>query len=274
MAYEDYAGRTETRADHVSPWLLRGMAATLGTAVPDVLPPLWHWMLFQDWVPAAGLGPDGHPKRGGFLPPVHDLPRRMWAGGRVRFLAPLRVDTPVERVSTILAVSEKSGGSGRLVFVTVRHSVVSPDGVAIEEEQDIVYRGAEGAAVKPAPAAPPAPPGTTHREVVPDPVLLFRYSALTGNGHRIHYDMDYVRHEEGYPGLVVHGPLQATWLAMLLAPRPVAQFSFRGRRPTFHDVPLRLEAWTDGPGFRLRTLDPSGAVCMEAEATLAGDAPA
>ena len=145
-----------------------------------------------------------------------------------------------------------------------------PAGPVIEEEQDIVYRGTEGAAVKP---AAPAPPGRARRErdlreVLPDPVLLFRYSALTGNGHRIHYDIDYVRSVEGYPGLIVHGPLQATWLAGLLAGQPFTRFSFRGQRPAFHGAKLTLEARPAGAGWRLRTLDASGAVCMQAEATV------
>ncbi|MBV8911666.1 MAG: MaoC family dehydratase N-terminal domain-containing protein [Acetobacteraceae bacterium] len=268
MSYDAYIGKTQTRTDEVSPRLLTGMAATLGVARPTTLPPLWHWMLFQDWVPPDQLGADGHPRRGGFLPPVHDLPRRMWAGGRVRLRAPLQEGAPVTRTSTILAIDEKQGGSGRLVFVTVRHVIEGPTGPAIEEEQDIVYRGTEGAAVKPAPAVTDrVPPGggiTT--EVLPDPVLLFRYSALTGNGHRIHYDMDYVRDVEGYPGLVVHGPLQATWLAGLLGQRPITRFSFRGRRPAFHGLPLTLEARPGGSGYNLRTLDGSGAICMEAQA--------
>ncbi len=267
MTYQDTIGRTESRRDEVSPRLLDGLAATLGVAAPETLPPLWHWMLFQDWVSAEGLGPDGHPKRGGFLPPVHDLPRRMWAGGRVAFHAPLRRGNPVERRSTILNVTEKQGGSGRLVFVTVGHHVSGPAGLAVEEEQDIVYRGAEGAATKAMPAAPPAPPGARRGEAMPDPVLLFRYSALTGNGHRIHYNSDYVREVEGYPGLIVHGPLQATWLAGLVADRSLARLAFRGRRPAFAGAPLRLEAWEDGSQWRLRTLDGDGAVCMEAEAT-------
>ena len=264
--YEDVIGRSQTRHDTVSPHLVQGLAATLDLPEPQVLPRLWHWMLFQEWAPASGLGPDGHPRRGGFLPPVHDLPRRMWAGGRVQFLAPLHPGNPVTRTSTILDVKEKSGGSGRLVFVTVAHRIEGAGGVAIEEEQDIVYRGAEGAAVKPAPPAAAAPEGARQAEVLPDSVLLFRYSALTGNGHRIHYDLDYVRQEEGYPGLVVHGPLQATWLAGLLEAERVTRFSYRGRRPAFHGAALRLQAWREADGWRLRTLDPSGAVCMEAEA--------
>ena len=266
-AYAEYAGRTETRPDTVWPHLVRGMAATLEVTLPDdVLPPLWHWMLFADWVPASGLGPDGHPKRGGFLPPVHDLPRRMWAGGRLEFHSSLHVGEAVTRTSTILSVSEKSGGSGRLVFVTIRHDIHGESGQAITEEQDIVYRGAEGEAVKPGEPAPPIDAAAAW-EKRPDAVLLFRYSALTGNGHRIHYDADYVRQVEGYPGLIVHGPLQATWLAALAGELvPVRRFAFRGRRPAFAGNPLQVEAWKTAEGLRLRTRDGSGAICMTAEA--------
>ena len=267
MTHDTQAGRTETRADTVSPDMLRRMAATLGVPVPDAVPPGWHWTLFQDWAAPDGIGPDGHPRRSGFLPPVHDLPRRMWAGGEVCLLAPLRPGDAVTRTSTIRSVQEKQGGTGRLVFVTVDHVVNGPHGPAIEERQDLVYRGADGAAVKPADPAPPAPAGPG-RTVHPDPVLLFRYSALTGNGHRIHYDADYVRAEEGYPGLVVHGPLQATWMAALPGV-PLSRFSFRGRRPCFAGAPLRLQAWQDGAAWQMRTLDPSGAVCMEGEADAA-----
>jgi hydroxyacyl-ACP dehydratase HTD2-like protein with hotdog domain len=273
MPYQDYVGRTEIRHDTVWPLLLRGLAATLDMPAPADLPPLWHWMLFQDWAPASGLGPDGHPKRGGFLPPVHDLPRRMWAGGRVRFLASLRAGEAVTRTSTILRVEEKAGGSGRLVFVTIGHRIDGEAGPAIEEEHDIVYRGTEGAAVKAAPVAAKLPANAFSRNFMPDPVVLFRYSALTGNGHRIHYDLDYVTREEGYPGLVVHGPLQATLLAdLLLRAMPgarLARFSFRGRRPAFHGRALSLVGFATEGGYALETRDPEGAVCMAAEATLA-----
>ena len=267
MSYEDYMGRTETRADVVSPGLVRGMAATLDIPEPQgALPPLWHWMLFPDWVPASGLGPDGHPKRGGFLPPVHHLPRRMWAGGRLRFQAPLHAGDAISRRSTILNVTEKAGASGTLVFVTVQHVITGPHGAVLTEEQDIVYRGSEGDAVKPGEPAQPIDTAAA-REVTPDPVLLFRYSALTGNGHRIHYDADYVRGVEGYPGLVVHGPLQATWMAMLAAALgPLGRFSFRGRRPAFSGTPMQVEAWHAGTGLHLRTRDATGAVCMTADA--------
>jgi hydroxyacyl-ACP dehydratase HTD2-like protein with hotdog domain len=272
MSHQDYVGRTETREDRLDARLIRGMAATLGVPMPAALPPLWHWMLFQDWVMPDGIGPDGHPKRGGFLPPVHDLPRRMWAGGRVAFTGiALREGQAVRRTSTILSVAEKAGGSGRLVFVTVKHVVEGPDGVAIEEEQDIVYRGAEGAAVKPGEPAPAWPDAVT-RTVIPDPVMLFRYSALTGNGHRIHYDHPYVTQVELYPGLVVHGPLQATLMAALAeqaAPgHALRRFAFRGRRPCFDSRPLAVLARRDGATVLLETRDDGGATCMQAEATL------
>jgi len=265
MSYDAYIGHAEVRTDTVSADMLHRMASTLGVPAPDEVPPGWHWTLFQDWVAPDGLGPDGHPRRGGFMPPVHDLPRRMWAGGEVRLLAPLLPGDAVTRTSTILSVTEKQGGAGRLVFVTVAHAITGPDGPAIEERQDLVYRGADGAAVKPASPAPPVP-AIREASVLPDAVTLFRYSALTGNGHRIHYDADYVRAEEGYPGLVVHGPLQATWLAALPGV-PLSAFTFRGRRPAFAGAALRLEAWQGGGGWQMRSLDPSGAVCMEAEAT-------
>lgn len=272
MTHDAYVGRTEQREDRLDDRLIRGMAATLGLPQPETLPPLWHWMLFQDWVMPEGIGPDGHPKRGGFLPPVHDLPRRMWAGGRLGFTGvALRAGDTVRRTSTILSVAEKAGGSGRLVFVTVKHVVEGPLGVAIEEEQDIVYRGAEGAAVKAGEPAPAWPDALTRR-VVPDPVMLFRYSALTGNGHRIHYDHPYVTGVEGYPGLVVHGPLQATLMAALaLETAPglrLARFAFRGKRPCFDGRALDVLARREGAKVALETRDDTGATCMQAEAEL------
>ncbi|MFZ6763365.1 HTD2 family dehydratase [Pseudoroseomonas sp. WGS1072] len=277
MPYQDYVGRSETRRDRVDERLVEGLAATLSRPVPaGGLPPLWHWMLFQDWKPAEGLGPDGHPKRGGFLPPVHHLERRMWAGGRVTFQGELRGGDAVERTSTILKVSGKTGGSGELVFVTVRHTLTGPRGPVLEEEQDIVYRGAGGAAIK---AADPAPdwPEASRAAVMPDSVLLFRYSALTGNGHRIHYDFPYVTTVEGYPGLVVHGPLQATWLAqhaldMAGEGRRLARFTYRGQRPAIGGHALTLlgqwEGGQEAGRIRLETRDDSGATCQVAEAEL------
>jgi 3-methylfumaryl-CoA hydratase len=161
------------------------------------------------------IGPDGHPKRGGFLPPV-PLPRRMWAGSRLTFVQPVRVGDALTRESRILDVSGKEGRTGHLVFVTVRHDYSLASGLAITEEHDIVYRDNPQPG-QPAPKPTPAPTDSQFsREIVPDPVLLFRYSALTFNGHRIHYDRSYVTEVEGYPGLIVHGPLIATLLLDLL----------------------------------------------------------
>ena len=266
---QDYIGRTEAVHDTIWQPSVAAMAATLGIETPQsTLPPLWHWMLFQRWAPATALGVDGHPQRGSFLPPLPGLDRRMWAGGRVVLLQPLPIGAAVTRTTTILAITEKPGASGPLVFVTLRHTIAGPDGPAIEEEQDLVFRATQGEAVKPGGPAPTIVPIASHT-VTPDAVLLFRYSALTGNSHRIHYDADYARTEEGYPGLVVHGPLQATWLASLAQVAlggMLSRFSYRGRRPAFVGRMLTLEASNTPDGMRLRTVDADGAVSMTAEA--------
>jgi 3-methylfumaryl-CoA hydratase len=276
MQDDEAVGRTEQANDVVPADLAARLAATLGERAPgdSTLPPLGHWLLFQTWRPPDGLGPDGHPVRGGFLPAEPSLPRRMWAGGRVEFGQAIRAGDALARRSTIERIEEKRGGSGRLLFVTVRHEIAGPRGLAIAEQQDLVYRGAEAPASRPPEPEPPPPAGALVREIVPDTVLLFRYSALTGNGHRIHYDLDYARSVEFYPGLVVHGPLQATllaWLAQGLAPdRALRRFTFRGRRPAYGGRPLRLEGWRDGETVRLRTRDADGAACMTAEAEFGG----
>lgn len=270
---QDFAawiGRSDRATDTLRPEVLTRLAATLGMRFAQP-PPLVHWLLFQDWQPPEGLGPDGHPARGGFLPPVTHLPRRMWAGGRVLFHAPLPLDQPLTRVRTLQAVEAKRGGTGELVFVTVEHALSGPAGPVLTERQDIVYRSAAGAALRPADPAPDWP-GAIRREVLPDPVLLFRYSALTGNGHRIHYDHPYAVGVEGYPGLVVHGPLQATWLALLaeeIAGRPLRAFAFRGRRAAIAGRPLLLLARQEGGRILLETRDPEGCTCLSAEAETA-----
>ena len=211
----DWIGRTETATETLRPFPADALAATLdrdesypeGAALPD----LWHWLYFLPLHKLSESGRDGHAARGGFLPPV-PLPRRMWAGSRFRFHAPLRVGVQALRRSTILKVEEKQGRSGPLCFVTVGHELIDGDTLCIAEEHDIVYRE-DPAPGAPAPAPQPAPEGSAfHRVISPDPVLLFRYSALTFNGHRIHYDQPYATGVEGYPGLVVHGPLLATLL--------------------------------------------------------------
>jgi 3-methylfumaryl-CoA hydratase len=236
-----WLGRTERRSDSVQAAPLAALAATLDRdeALPAPgaeVPPLWHWLFFTPLARQSQIGADGHAKRGDFLPPV-PLPRRMWAGGRLEFVQPLRVGEQITRDSRIIKVDAKSGRSGELVFVTVRHEISNARGIGLTEEHDIVYRDL------PAPGAPPPTPQTApsdatfSREIVPDPVLLFRYSALTFNGHRIHYDRPYVTQVEGYPGLIVHGPLIATLLADLLRreqPRArMRRFSFTAMRPLF-----------------------------------------
>ncbi len=236
------------------------------------VPPLWHWLYFLPLARHSDIGIDGHPKRGGFLPPV-SLPRRMWAGGRLEFHHPMRVGEEISRTSRIAEVSGKEGRSGTLVFVTVQHEIFDSRGLALTEEHDIVYRE-NPRADAPVPKPQPAPTDEAFsREVVPDPVLLFRYSALTFNGHRIHYDRPYVTEVEGYPGLIVHGPLIATLLLDLLRRhRPqarVCRFSFRAVRPIFDIHPFTVCGRPDGDGrVELWARDHQGCLAMEASAEL------
>jgi len=271
-AFQAWLNRSETTTDDVPPFPLRAMASTLGREWPDTVPPLWHWLYFLSAAPLAKVGTDGHPRRGGFLPPV-ELPRRMWAGGRLTFAAPLPVGKPASRRSEITHIEEKTGRSGRLVFVTVRHRIESAGLLCIEEEQDLVYRDAPQAGGS-APAAAEAPAGEAwSRTVEPDPVLLFRYSALTFNGHRIHYDYPYATREEGYAGLVVHGPLVATLLADLVSrKRPdsaLATFAFRALRPAYAGRALTLcgKPSLDGRAADLWAKDHEGRLTMRAAAT-------
>jgi 3-methylfumaryl-CoA hydratase len=245
--YSAWVGRAEERGDVLEPARSNALLVALGGEGAgqsgDSLPWLHHWLYFWDVRPPAALGTDGHPARGGFLPPVA-LPRRMWAGGRLVFHAPLVLGEEVTRVSEIVKVEAKSGKSGDLVFVTVEHRLTGAAGVAIVEEQDLVYRGAAAPGSVPLPdAGAPAPQAAWQDGFTPDPVLLFRYSALTMNGHRIHYDRPYAMDEEAYPGLVVHGPLQATLLAAHAAKnlgKPLKTFAFRGKSPAFAGIPLHV----------------------------------
>lgn len=261
--FEPWIGRSQSVIDRLEPARSNALDVALGgeggRSVGDPLPGLHHWLYFWDVKPPAGLGVDGHPAKGGFLPPV-PLPRRMWAGGRVGFQAPLVLGAEVRKTSTILNVTEKSGRSGSLVFVTVRHELQADGKIAITEEQDLVYRDATTTAA-PAPVAAPAPTATWVETVQPDPTLLFRYSALTMNGHRIHYDRPYALNEEFYPGLVVHGPLQATLLMRLAAAglaQPVTSFEFRGRQPAFDGLSLHVCGEPEGNGARLWTQQGDG----------------
>ncbi len=269
----DWIAKTEERRDIVTAAPLRALSALLDRDDPepaagDPAPPLAHWLYVLPAYRQSAAGVDGHAARGEFLPPV-DLPRRMWAGSRLEFLRPLAVGAEVTCRSRIAAVTPKAGRSGPLVFVTVRHEVSDATGPILSDEHDIVYRGdAAGAAVRVA-----APTGEAwRREIRPDPVLLFRYSAVTFNGHRIHYDHPYATQVEGYPGLVVHGPLIATLLVDLLRrERPgtvLKAFSFRALRPLFATASFATCGLPhpSGGSAKLWTRDHEGAVTMEATA--------
>ncbi|MDB5797882.1 MAG: acyl-CoA dehydrogenase [Paucimonas sp.] len=273
---KQWAGKTEVMNDVVDAGKMHALAATLDREPPadGMLPPLWHWTHFWPIAPASQIGEDGHPRRGGFLPPV-PLPRRMWAGGRLQFRQALPAGAAISRKSTILDVNAKSGSSGQLAFVTVRHEVSAKGEIALTEEHDIVYRDLPPPGAKPAPGRP-APGGEAwSREIVPDPVLLFRYSALTFNGHRIHYDRSYVTEVEGYPGLIVHGPLIATLLVDLLQRNlpqaKLVDFSFRAVGPLFDIEPFTVCGLPqdDGKTVQLWAKNVRGELAMQAEATIA-----
>ena len=272
-----WIGRSDHAEDVISVELVRRFRATFGEApgAPQEGEPAplgIHWCLSPAVAPAGTLGPDGHPARGGFLPPI-PLPRRMWAGGEVRLADPLRVGDRVVRVSRIADVQAKAGKSGLLCFVTVEHAYETFRGLAVAERQDIVYREADTGGA-PAPAStPPLPalaPGESREAFPTDPVLLFRYSALTFNSHRIHYDADYATAQEGYAGLVVHGPLQATALLRFAAQglgRPPARFAFRGLSPLIlgRAASVNADAAPEG-GLRLWVDDGEGRRTMSADA--------
>ncbi len=273
-----WVGRSETRRDAFGPTPVAALAATLDHPPREIapgtpLPPLWHWLYFLPLHRASELGPDGHAKLGGFLPPV-PLPRRMWAGSRFEFPGELRVGDAAERISTIESVACKQGRSGPLVFVTVRHEIFANGAAtpALREWHDIVYRAArQPGDVEPPPQPAPADAAWA-REWQPDDVLLFRYSALTFNGHRIHYDRRYVTEVEGYPGLIVHGPLIATLLLDLLGrewPQArLASFAFKALRPSFDGRPLRVSGKREGDAVRLWAQDHEGWLTMDAQAAL------
>jgi 3-methylfumaryl-CoA hydratase len=272
-----WAGVDQTAVEHIAPFPSNALAATLDrddAAYSDgtALPPLWHWLHFLPLFKMQDAGYDGHAALGGFMPPV-PLPRRMWAGSRLTFLAPLRIGRELRKVSTVTAVDHKAGRSGDLVFVTVQHRIFDGDVQGIEEEHDIVYRAAPEAGA-PVPTPPQAPDVSAFSRVIhPDPVLLFRYSALTFNGHRIHYDRHFCTTTEGYPGLVVHGPLLATLLLDLLRREmpeaTVAAFEFRAVSPVFDTYDFTIHGQPQGDGtIKLWVRRHDGALAMTATATL------
>ena len=276
----DWIGRQESHDDVVTAAPVAGLAATLDrhdvtTSEGQPLPPLWHWLYFLPSAPQAQLGVDGHPARGGFLPPV-PLPRRMWAASKLEFHRPLTIGERIHRVSTITDVQHKQGRSGDLVFVNVRHEIAGSGSAGITEEQQIVYRGAPAPGAATAGAnAPGAARESAFRQLVrPDPVLLFRYSALTFNGHRIHYDRPYATQAEGYPGLVVHGPLLATLLLEALHRHlpdgRIARFEFRAQRPLFDTDAFVVAGKPEGEGaWALWAADQAGNVAVEGKAATA-----
>ncbi len=274
-------GRERVQEDVLTPFSARAMTALLdrdpgAVSEGSPLPRGWHWLYFRTTARRSEVGPDGHEKRGAFLPAV-DLPRRMWAGGRLRFPGELRVGEPVVRRSTVLSVTEKEGRSGPLVFVTVGQRVETSRGVAVEEEQDLVYRGpSEGG---PPPRGPEPAEAAWSEPFTADTVTLFRFSALTYNGHRIHYDQPYATGEEGYPGVVVHGPLLALLLLDAATRRagsgpPPDRFEYRAVSPLFAGEAFRLEG---GPGNAPGAVDvwvagPRG-TAMRASAGWGGEGP-
>ncbi len=273
--FGDWIGRTEQASDHVAAASSQALLATLdrdpdAVGQGDPLPPLFHWLYCRELARGGELDVDGHKKRGAFLPPV-PLERRMWAGGHIEFSGDLRIGDPIGRLSTVQSITPKEGRAGPLVFVTLEHRITSKVGEVIEE-QHLVYleRPTEPLVLRASPA--PEMQVDWSDQITPDVAMLFRFSALTFNAHRIHYDRDYARDVECYPDLVVHGPLTALLLADLAvrnADQDLATFSFHARRPLFVDRPVTLQGRGDSTGAALRALDDTGAVAMTAEATFA-----
>ncbi len=273
--YQDWIGKSEEVADVLAAAPAQRMAATLNlpeafvTGTP--LLPLWHWLYLVPAVRMDRTASDGHAMRGDFLPPV-SLPRRMWAGGRIAFHRPLHIGEKALKKSTVADITNKQGKSGDLVFVLVRHEIIGEQGLALLEEQDIVYRGPANGDDSPPPAQPAPAEAQWSSEIDPDSVLLFRYSALTFNSHRIHYDRDYCIYVEGYPGLVVHGQLTATLLLHELRAhtpnRAVKNFGFRAVTALYDHQPFHLEGRIDGDEAMLWALNDEGGLAMQATAKL------
>ncbi len=270
----DFIGRTQRFADRIDPWKAEALHHTLdldgdAPAAGDPLPHFWHWIYFLESRPIRDLGRDGHPATGGFIPDL-GLPRRMWAGSRVEFLKPLPIGVTAERIATIAKVEEKTGRTGPLAFVTIQYEVSGPDGLCIREEQDIVYRE------DPKPGTPsklpaPAPSGETRRrEISYTTNKLFRYSALTFNGHRIHYDREYAMDVEGYSGLITHGPLIAQEMLTFgeTSPGgPAKRYSYRAISPAFDFEKLTYCAADTSSGADLWVKGPDGRLIMQGEIT-------
>lgn len=270
--YRAHVGRKQTEHDVVSPELVKRFAAAIDKPYPGAgqpLPPLWHYGMFANDTPTADLGPDGHPPRGEFMPPV-TLPRRMFAGASLQFHQPLVVGEAAMKVSEIASVDYREGKSGGLVFVRVKIQYLTGDTLCIEEEQTIVYRD-DGPPIPPVTPKPGValPEHDAREDWQPGSVALFRYSAVTYNAHRIHYDLAYVTKVEGYPGLVVHGPFTAFKLCDFAGRQlgALKSFRFRGEAPLFADQPVRLVAKKDGDALQVKAVRCDGVVGMSATAS-------
>jgi len=273
--FSEWIGKAQSASSILTIAPMEGLAAILDRdstafSIGDALPPLWHWLYFLETSKQSELAEDGHPHRGDFLPPI-DLPRRMWAGSRLNFIRPLLAGEDIRRNSTIQSIKLKQGRSGSLGFVCVTHEFSDSSGVLLIEEHDIVYRDMPTGIVS---APSPLKADDNHdfaRTVTPDPVLLFRYSALTFNGHRIHYDRAYAKDVESYPGLVVHGPLLATFLLELFADNhpdaTLSGFSFKAIKPVFDNDSFQVCGnKPDNTGnAKLWIADNAGNLCMEAQ---------
>lgn len=261
-------------SDVASGSTMRRLAALLDRPAPergpDLVPPLGHWLLFLPEEPQSDLGTDGHPRRGGFLPPI-DLPNRLWAGTTVRFHRPVPIGSPVLKRSTIASIDAKHGRSGPVIFVSLQHEIRIGDELALEERQEVAYRiPIAPPAGLPSPVAVDARTPDRVRILTPDSMQLFRYSALTFNAHRIHYDAPYARDVEGHPGLVVQGPYIATLLVdHLLRCEPglvITRFRCQARRPAYAGLPLCLKLRRQGPDcWQLWATALDGGLLVDAE---------
>jgi 3-methylfumaryl-CoA hydratase len=276
--WQNWVGRTTTQHDRLTPALLDRYRATIDSLdCGDIGPQGIHWALCTPGAATAELGLDGHPERSGspesFFPPV-PLPRRMWASSKVEFIAPITVDAEIERLSTIASVTEKTGSTGSLMFVAVEHETLANGALAVREMQTLVYRDAVAAKplLSPATKAPDFAEWQFHRTLTPTETLLFRFSAITFNTHRIHYDTPYAINEEGYRGIVVHGPLLSSLLLDLAAQQfganALYHFAFRAQSPAFANEPLHLVGKRGGNAVTLAALGNDGRICAAAEATI------
>ncbi len=270
---QNWLGKSETKTAFIDSRQAELLAATFNSDIPkkgDALPPCWHWAWFNDAIPPSQLGRDGHPKRGlsGLLPPS-PLPRRMWAGGRIEFIKPVIIGKEITKKSTIEKIAEKTGSTGALCIVTTLHELFDEDELCIREHQNLVFReDPKPDTPKPQQIAPPQNAQVSH-SVTPDTITMFRYSALTFNGHRIHYDIDYARDIEGYKGLVFHAPLTATLLfelATQIADKSISQFSYRATAPLFGHQDFSIHGKKDGDKITVWAQTPTGGQAMIGEA--------